>query len=375
MKIRILHVIQTLEPGGLENGIVNLVNSMDPEQFEIHLYCVRAGGEFQSLIRNENTKVIIRQCPKQRLKIALEIRSWCKRLKIDIAHTHGWGTFFVGVLGAKLARVPIIINGEHGVIYDNYLRQRLIQWLLYNSVDLNLTVSQSLKQTICQQFWVNPSRVHPILNGVDTGKFFSCEDVRRLKRRDLGINTDTFIVGTVGRLVAVKDYPTLINAFSVLRSAEPQKPAKLLFVGNGEEQPALEELIRHLKLDGDVMFLGHRNDIVDLLNAMDVFVLTSKTEGLSNAILEAMACGKPVIATQVGGNPEIVKHQKTGFLFTVGDWKGLSSELIRLIRDLSLCQSYAANATVAIHQELSLSRMIENYQDLYLQLAKSRVGI
>lgn len=366
MKINILHIMQSLEPGGLENGVINLVNSMDCNKFQVHIYCVKELGAFISRINNPQTKVIAGKFSGNLWAVCRDIRKVCLKLNIDVVHTHGWGTFLVGVIGAKLARVKKVINGEHGVLYDETFKRRIIQRILFNWVDLNLTVCNDLKNEIVKRFNVSPSCFFSIINGVDTKQFFKDELIGLKKREELNIDSDEFVVGTVGRLDPVKNYQTLISAFAKLK--KDTNNIRLLIVGEGKDRKNLEQVSEKLKIRNRVIMLGMRDDISELLNAMDIFVLPSKSEGLSNTILEAMACGIPVFASDVGGNPEIVNHGYTGILFPFGDDVTLCNNLLNFYQNKALKKSFADNAVSVVHQELSLEKMIKNYENMYLNL-------
>ncbi|CAN2042477.1 L-malate glycosyltransferase [Candidatus Magnetomoraceae bacterium gMMP-15] len=353
--------------------MVNLVNSIDTTKFIVHICCIRDVGEFQSRIKNEETKIIECKFAEKNWDICCEIQKLCKEMSIDIVHTHGWGTFFVGVLGAKMARVPIVINGEHGTLYYETFKRRLIQSILFNWVDLNLTVSIDLKLDILKRFWVTNSKFYTILNGVDTNKFRPNEEVRQEKRNELGIDQDTYIVGTVGRLAPIKDYPTLLRAFAILKEREKERKIKLIIVGEGEERSKLESLAKKLKIEAELLMLGYRKDIPELLNTMDIFVLTSEKEGLSNTILEAMACGKPVLATNVGGNPELVQHELTGILFPFRDYMKLAEYFTLFYKKDSLLKYYSRNAMLTAQQKFSLREMVKKYENVYFKLIGEKI--
>ncbi len=362
MKIKILHIVQSLNPGGLENGVVNLSNGIDKNRFIVHIYCVKELGAFQQRIKNSDVSIIKGQLSGKVWSICLEIRDVCRDLSIDIVHTHGWGTFFVGVLGAKMAKAPVIINGEHGILYDETFKRRMIQWVLFNWVNLNLTVSDDLKNDIVNRFSVKPSKFYTIINGVEMNRFKKSAKSSINKKNELHLEKDEFIVGSVGRLVKVKNYQTLLNAFALLKNKITNRKLRLIIVGEGPERDYLERLSNDLGIQKELMMPGFRDDTPELINMMDVFVLPSESEGLSNTILEAMSCGVPVLATAVGGNPEIVLHRKTGVLFPFGDHDALFKELCLLYSDENLLEYYSNNAINSIKQKFSLNEMVKNYE-------------
>lgn len=368
--IKVLHVVQSLEPGGLENGVVNLVNGLGP-RFEVHIYCVRRVGAFAERISRPGTLIVDGAYRGSIRESVRGIRDFCREREIDLVHTHGWGTFLVGALAAKLARVPRVINGEHGVIYADTLKRRALQCLLMNLVDLNLSVSEDLRREIMGRFWVRGNNIRTIENGVDTGRFRVAPQERLALRRELGIAPDCFVVGSVGRLVPVKDYPTLVRGFARLRGLLPEREARLVLVGDGAERGRLEALAQELGVAGEVVLAGYREEIPAFLNLFDLFVLTSEKEGMSNTILEAMACGKPVLATRVGGNQDLVRDRVTGELFGYRDVEALGDALARLAGDRALLEKYGQNALEKIERENSLEAMVRNYEKAYCAVLES----
>jgi sugar transferase (PEP-CTERM/EpsH1 system associated) len=363
-RMGVLHVVQSLEPGGLENGVVNLVNRLS-DRFDAHIFCVRRVGAFGQRVTREGCVIIDGKYRGGLWDSVRQIREFCRDREVEVVHTHGWGTFLVGYLAAKLAGVPAVINGEHGVIYADTLKRRLVQGVLMNLVDLNLAVSEDLRREIMERFRVRGSRIRTIENGVDTDRFRVSEAERGARRSALGIPRDAFVAGTVGRLVPVKDYPTLVRGYAGFRKRHPDGEARLVLVGLGEEYDRLRALAGEFGVAHEVILAGFQEDVPGFLNLMDIFVLTSEKEGMSNTILEAMACGKPVLATRVPGNQSLVKDRVTGELFGFGDADALADALARLMNDRELLGQYSRNALDKIARENSLEVMVRNYEAAY----------
>jgi glycosyltransferase involved in cell wall biosynthesis len=262
-------------------------------------------------------------------------------------------------------RKTVLINGEHGVIYAEKLWQRLLQRFLFNRVNINLCVSSQLRDHIAQVFGVRKDRFLPIINGVDTNRFKPNPALRERLRQELGLDA-AFVIGSVGRLVPVKDYDTLIRAVALL--SRRQHCFRLVLVGGGPEEQKLKSLVQEQGVEERVLFMGRRNDIAELMNIFDVFVLTSLTEGLSNTLLEAMATGLPVVATAVGGNPEIVFEGENGRMLATGDSRGLAAILEELAENPDTLRGMAQNALLFTQTQCSLRNMVENYEQTYRQL-------
>lgn len=371
MKVKVLHIVLTLGTGGLENGIVNTINGSDQEQFEIDILCLRGSGEMADRIQNPNSQVIYDDQADASLVTAVKlIRRACKAKHYHIIHTHGWATMLAGYIASKFTNTPIVINGEHGTLYFDTWKQRMMQRFLFNRMYLNLSVSRALVNEISQRFKVSVGRFKAILNGVNITKFQPDEQARQAVRRELAIADEQFVVGSVGRLVEVKNYPSFIRAFALVVKKYPQ--AKLLIAGDGPMRPELEALIEEHNLAEQVNLLGRREDVPAVMNALDVFVLPSFREGLSNTILEAMASGLPAVVTKVGGSPEIVIDGETGYLFEVSNIEQLAGYLCQLFEDKNLLAKMSKQARQHVVDNYSLQGMVENYQQTYLDLMRRR---
>jgi len=373
MEVRILHVVLSLGTGGLENGIVNIINRSDSSKYLIDVVCLRELGELSDRITNDNTRIIFNPEKSSNLLGAINlIRQINDQHNYHIIHTHGWATMLAGYFATLFNNSSIIINGEHGTLYYHTWRQRVIQKFLFNRMKLNLSVSSALIQEISKKFTVKTNRFKAILNGVDTDKFIPCKESKNRLRDELQISKDTFVIGTVGRLVEVKNFPSLLKAFSLVKQQIPN--SKLVLAGDGPDKQSLVDLSLELGITDDVLFLGRREDIADVLNIYDIFVLPSFREGLSNTILEAMSAGLPVVVTKVGGSPEIVIEGSTGYLFEVDDIKRLSEILVSLYEDNYLISNISNNSRQHVLDNYTLSKMVHNYESVYHELVKEQKG-
>ena len=367
MKIKVLHVVLSLGTGGLENGIVNTINGSDQERFKIDVVCLRELGDLGERIVNPNTKVYFDKSLNSGLIDSIKaIKRLQNSNQYHIIHTHGWATMLAGYLTALLDKKVMVINGEHGTLYYKSIQQRMIQRFLFNRMKLNLSVSAALANEVSRKFKIDKSRFKPILNGVDTNKFSPDQKQREQIRSELSISDDQLVVGSVGRLVTVKNYPSLIKAFKLVKEKVPN--ALLLFAGDGPNKAKLEQLTEDQGVKSSVRFLGRREDVPAVMNAYDLFVLPSFREGLSNTILEAMSSGLPAIVSNVGGSPEIVVNGQTGFLFEVDDIQQLSSNIISLFENSEQLNTFSSNARQHVVNNYSLETMVNNYQNVYQEL-------
>jgi len=351
-----------METGGLENGIVNLINNADNSRFIVDVLCLREKGTLAGRITNENSQVFFDGNRNQSLVTAAKkIYKSCKEGHYHIVHSHGFTTMLASYLATRLTRTAVLINGEHGTLYYSSMKQRLLQRWLFRSMDVNLTVSSELKEKIQKEFSLSFDNFKPIINGVDSDKFN--HQIDSSLQRELSIPDQHIVIGSVGRLVSVKNYPSLIKGFSLVQKVNPN--THLVLAGDGPERAELESQADRLKLANNVHFLGRRDDIPNLMNGFDLFVLPSFSEGLSNTLLEAMSCGIPVIASNVGGNPEIVKPNVSGFLYPSDDANALANILNSLCKAPHDINKLSMLAREHIVNHYSLKAMIGNYEDVY----------
>jgi glycosyltransferase involved in cell wall biosynthesis len=228
-----------------------------------------------------------------------------------------------------------------------------------------VVVSQDLKRFVCDKVGVPAKRVTVIYNGVAPVQTVTDEEAQTCKA-ELGISDCYPLLGVVGSLYPVKGHRFLLEAMPDILRRFPN--TGLLVIGRGELEVALKEQAEQLAIATNVHFLGMRQDVPRLLSVLDAFVLPSLSEGLSLALLEAMASGKPVVATRVGGNPELIDHGRTGFLIQPEDAKDLAANLVKLLTDPGMMQQFGQQAAERVREHFGLSQMVDQYRDLYARL-------
>lgn len=370
-KIRILHVVLSMETGGLENGIVNLVNHSDQENFCVDVLCLREKGELAARIDNPNSHVKFSRDKENSIYSAVKkVISANKESPYDIIHSHGFTTMLACWLAGFFSKSYIQINGEHGTLYYGSLKKRLIQKFLFSRMALNLSVSENLKNLIIDKFNITKNNFLPIINGVNTSKFTN-DNPSETKQEytplhDLKIPMDDIIIGSVGRLVAIKNYHSLIEAFTIV--SQSHKNCHLVLAGDGPERKELENQIKKNTMSNRIHLLGRRDDVPILMKQFDIFVLPSFSEGLSNTILEAMSCGTPVVASNVGGNKEIVIEGVTGHLYSSNNITDLAFVLDDLVSNPYKIKQLAKESRLHILKNHSIESMVSNYEDTYQKL-------
>jgi sugar transferase (PEP-CTERM/EpsH1 system associated) len=362
----IVHVVNSLEIGGLENGVVNLVNRIGP-RFRHVVVCLTTEGALRQRL---DSHVEVHTLHKHRghdVRAFLRLVALLRRIRPRIVHSRNWAAFDA-VAAAYMARVPVVIHGEHGrEISDpegQNRRRNGARRLCAPIIDRFVAVSDDLRRWLVERLHIAGSKVTTIHNGVDLGRFSHQDQLE--SRVTVGIPASAQVIGTVGRLDPVKDQAGLIRAFARLASTRPQ--AMLVIAGDGPCRGELEALVVALGLERRVRLLGSRSDIPVVLGALDVFALPSIAEGISNTLLEAMATGLPVVATRVGGNPELVEDGRTGILVPVRDESALAAALDGYLDDGHLRTLHGKGARERVVQHFSLERMGHAYTELYTDL-------
>jgi sugar transferase (PEP-CTERM/EpsH1 system associated) len=365
----IAHVIPTLRVAGLENVVARLTDRL---RVGFRHAVVTPAGDGPMRARFPEDVPVIAMAEQHRPDRwnALRMARLFRALRPDIVHSRNWSCVDA-IIGARLAGVPIVIHSEHGREASdpegrNRLR-RIGRRMLSPMVSQFVTVSRDLARWLIEDIGVPRGKVLSICNGVDTQRFVPAG--RQAARAALGLGPEQVVIGTVGRLDPVKDQVGLLKAFSQLPD---DSRTVLLIVGDGPCRQDLEATVDALGLRERVRLLGERNDVPAVLSAMDVFVLCSVGEGISNTILEAMATGLPVVATRVGGNPELVTDGSTGFLVEASSAVALATSLRRYLDDPMLLAQHGGAARDHAEAEFSLERMVGAYERLYRGLLDQR---
>ena len=287
--------------------------------------------------------------------------------KIDILHCHQYTPYCYGVLAAVGTHTRVIFT-EHGRFYPDRFtwKRRLINQLLSRITPRVTTISAATRDALVTYEWFARRKIQVIYNGVKP--LAPVEGGPHVRQR-LGIPESAFVLGTLSRLDSIKNQRMMIKALHRLRETVPQ--AVLLLAGDGPEREALESLTAELGLQDRVVFAGFISDIADHLDAMDVFLLTSFSEGTSMTLLEAMCLGKPIVATRVGGNIEVIDNDNTGVLIDSDDTDALVAAIERLASDNRWSKHLGEQAQRMFNARFSLHHMVSNYQQLYDSLIKS----
>ena len=371
----VVHIIYALSTGGLENGLVNIINRCPTDRYRHAIICLTTADDFANRISVDG--VAVYQLHKREghdLGMYRRLRALLRELRPDIVHSRNLAALESQLAGIALPRIKRV-HGEHGrEISDvdgtnrKYLfLRRLMRFFMHRYI----TVSKDLENWLISFVGVRPEIVTQVYNGVDTAAFTpaTVKPLALLPRHWQG-RDDILVLGTVGRLTPVKDQQLLLRALAGLTEQFPDLASRLrlMVVGDGPLAEELNRLSVDLGLGDNVWFAGDRADVPELLGAIDVFVLPSLGEGISNTVLEAMASGLPVVATAVGGNLELVKPGINGQLFPVGDVQALIGVLAELLSNDSVRDQMGRCAREGVLQGHSWDNTVAQYLAVYDEL-------
>ena len=373
----VLHVIHHLVIGGMENGLVNLINQMPASAYRHAIACVEDYSDFRQRIVRPEVEVIALHRSKVGLwHVRRELFGLCRRLRPAILHSRNQSGLDA-LLPARVAGVPHTVHGEHGWDVDNLdgrkWKPALLRRLHSPLVDRYLTVSKDLERYLVARVGIAPDRITQIYNGVDTARFSPTTEPRRGALPAGFCAEDSIVIGSVGRIQAVKDQATLLRAFAGLAANRPELRDRLRLVvaGDGPLLAELRKLADSLAIGPATWFPGALENIPAVLRGLDVFVLPSLNEGISNTVLEAMATGLPVLATAVGGNIELVEDGVNGRLFAAGDSAALAGLLADYASSASLRCDHSLAARRISQDRFSLQSMTNRYAAVYDSLLQA----
>lgn len=367
----IAHVLYRLVTGGMERVLVTVINRTQ-SKYRHAVICLDRYTSYRERIADPDVACFALH-KKPGKDWACYFRLWkvLRQLRPDIVHTYNFGSLDAAPV-AKMAGVRSIVHAERGRSaqdpYGKSRKYRLLRRSLAPFVDRHLAVSRDLRDWLTEKVGIDSSRVVYIPNGIDAASFVVAP-ARKEARPLLGYFAPpgTILIGTVGRLDPVKDQAGLLLAFNLLCESLPEVRGRLrlAIAGEGSQRSALEAQMVELGLSEQVCLLGNREDVPGLLSEIDIFVLSSIAEGMPGVLLEAMAAGLPVVATEVGGVNEVVSNGVTGLLVPAGSPLALSRALGTYVSDEALRVRHGSAGRNAVENGFDLNHMVSAYVELY----------
>ena len=369
----VAHVMYRFDTGGLENGIVNLINHMPVDRYRHAVIALTAVTNFRHRIQRDDVEFVsLNKAPGHGIWLFPKLFALFRQLRPAIVHSRNLAAL-EAQLPAWAAGVPVRIHGEHGrdvgdLDGSNITYQR-VRRFYRPFVNYYLALSQDLREYLTTQIKVPEDKVLQVYNGVDTDRFHPA----RLDQSIPGCpfsRHDHWIVGTVGRMQTVKDQPMLARAF--IRALEVDsslsRRLRLVMIGDGPLRAECKQLLDAAGISDLAWLPGERNDIAEIMGGLDCFVLPSLAEGISNTILEAMASGLPVIATDVGGNADLVISGITGQIVPAGDPEAVAHQIVKFANAPGQAKIMGRRGRERVEEKFSMNAMVGAYLGAYDRL-------
>jgi sugar transferase (PEP-CTERM/EpsH1 system associated) len=369
----VAHIIYALGTGGLENGLINIINRTPPDRYRHVIICLTNADDFANRITLPGVQVIQLHKPAgQNFRVFWDLWKTLRTLRPDVVHTRNLASLEMQLVTLLMPGIKRV-HGEHGRdIHDldgTNKKYNLLRKAMQPFVHRYIAVSRDLLQWLKHTVAIPEKKLRQIYNGVDAGKFSPRQNDAQLG--DLAppglLPENAVVVGTVGRLAEVKNQQLLIEAVGYLFTKRPilRGTLRLVLVGDGPLKLQLVDRVKQLGLSDVVWFSGDRNDVPVLMQLMDIFILPSLAEGISNTLLEAMASGLPVIATSVGGNVELIEEGVNGRLVPVNNVVAMADALAELVDDPTLRQSMGEKGLALVRTTFNWEKTVADYLAVY----------
>lgn len=372
-RIRILHTVFSLEPGGLENGIVNVANALDPDRFEVSVCCLERRGLFADRLRASVGVAVLDKKPGLSVVTCARLMREIRRGRPHLIHSHNLGPLIYSAAATFGGLTVPILHGEHAELHGRELRPFYLRLRhrLYrccravHSVGLGLDGQLAELKLACGKRRV-------VVNGVDTARFSPVDErERQAIRARIGLPENATVAGIVGRFGPFKGHAALIDAFERVADREPT--VRLLVVGTGgPREIAVREQATASRHASRIHLAGYQRDPLCYYRAMDLLAVPSVNEGLSNAVLEAMACGVSVLGSRTCGNGDVIDSGLDGFLADLSSPAAIETALCAVFADKGRLRKVGAAARQKIVADYSLARMVREYETIYLETARVR---
>ena len=353
--------------GGTEQVIFQLVNHADKTLFENSIACIEGEiGPIGQKLRESGTRFhTLQRVPGFDINLIKSVRALLTDKKIDIIHCHQYTPYVYGVLAAFFHNTKVVFT-EHGRFHPDRhsWKRRLINPLLGMTTTAITAISAATKEALAHHEWFRKSAIQVVYNGIESTEVPSPSR----QKNELGLTEDHIVFGTITRFDQIKNLPMMITAFS--KVYEENSHARLLLVGDGDQRSAAESLVASLSLDKAVIFTGFQTDTKKYMSMIDVYVLSSFSEGTSMTLLEAMSFSTCSVVTAVGGNVEIIKNNENGFVVESENTDQLANTMRLLSNNPELRQKMGKAAKATFSRKFALDQMVQSYKKIYLSSVK-----
>lgn len=364
--LRITHVVYSFDYGGLERRILRLIDGLSPLGAEFRIVSLRhSDGRF--LERHPEVEhIVLNATPGIDWRAIRRLAALLRENGTHIVHSHNWVSMLEGIVAGRLARVPVVVHGEHGASRFEpaqlQWKRTVVQALLARAADSIIPVNESIRDRITEVWKLPPNRCTVIRNGVDTERFRPGPDTLR----------DPIVIGSISRLERIKNFPCLVRAVHRLNQDAGRVRYRLVIVGDGQERGALEKLVAELGAGGYVDLPGATDAPETWYPQFDIYVNCSFSEGMSNTVLEAMACGLPVVATAVAGHQDWLAAGGNALFFVSDDEADLARHLAQVADNVDLRVTMRSRNRRRVEEKFSQDQFINRYVEHYRALLRCK---
>lgn len=387
-KIKVLRVITRLNVGGPATHVILLNEGLNDGEFGSRLITGRCGedeGDMRYFAEEKGVEPFVIPQLKRKIEFKDDLIAFSKIFNLirkerpHVVHTHMSKAGTLGRLAATLLRVPVKVHTFHGHVFHSYFSPigtktaLFIERIFARFTDNVITVSDSIKNDVCDRFKVaDRAKTSVIGLGLDLDRFRRSGLLKGLLKKELKLDEGTLLVGIVGRLTAVKNHMLFLESARLLKEESPGLNVKFLIVGDGELRKELEKSVKILGIEDCVHFTGWRKDMPVIYADLDIVALTSLNEGTPLSLIEAMASGKAIVATSVGGVPNLIKNRETGLLVDSNNAAQLKEAIMTLLRDKGLRATLGQEGAKFVHERYSKERLVTDIKTLYKTLLKEK---
>ncbi len=384
-KIRVVRIFSRLNIGGPSIHVILLTARLDPARFESTLLIgqegIREGNMFDFAERHGVRPIKISSLgraisPWNDLVSTLQLWRYMRTRRPHIVHTHTSKAGFSGRIAARMAGVPVVVHTFHGHVFKGYFGPGmtkcfiLLERILAHSTDRIIAISERLRDELIENRIAAPEKLEVIPLGLDLAPFLAVRGRSGVLRARMNLSSGDPLIGIVGRLVAVKDHATFLRAAAT--AVMTRNDLKFAVIGDGELRAGLEKLTDSLGLSGRVFFTGWEKDLPPVYADLDLVALSSRNEGTPVSIIEASAAGKPVVATHVGGVPDMIIDGWNGLLVPPEDPEALSASMLRMIAQPEMASTFARRSREKIRNTYGVERLISDVESIYTRLLKEK---
>ncbi|QEF99613.1 Putative teichuronic acid biosynthesis glycosyltransferase TuaC [Stieleria maiorica] len=379
--IRIALVVHGFQNGGIERSITRIVNGLDAQRFEPVIICLDTTGPAADWLERDVPVIEIGKRSGNDVLAVKRLADCLRQHQIDLVQSHNWGTLVESVIARKLARTPVHIHAERGTVAGMVEASGLRYWcrakvmsMALGSVDQVISNAHAVAERIESRCGFKAENIQIIPNGVPNPVNTDHAQNRQQIRSELGLPTDAIVVGSAGRLVDVKGFDLAITAIQQVLQSEPN--VHLVILGDGPEEQRLNSIAGRCGISDHIHFVGRREDVPAWLDSFDIYLNSSRSEGMSQSVIEAMSVGLPIIATDVGDNALLVQGSQfqCGLVCEPGSVESIAGQIVKLASDSGL-RARCANSARSCHRQFySDETFNRRISDLYIRLMGHHKG-